>query len=169
MGILTAICELGVSDLRTVPGLGGACFTLGTAAIKALAYLLYNYDSMVDTGRKDLVVTGLPLLELADRTKGYAVGNSLNVNLPVTTTIVHKDPDVTQGFMIVLYLYLFSQENLRSSTFKYSLSRPNKVDITAERDEMPNSWQNLRTASITRIDPITPMFLTHHPLVSSRL
>jgi hypothetical protein len=53
--ILTAICELGVDDLRRVPGLGGACFTLGTVAIKAIAYALYNYDVMINTSRRDMV------------------------------------------------------------------------------------------------------------------
>ena len=53
--ILTAICELGVDDLRKVPGLGGACFTLGTVAIKAIAYALYNYDVMIDASRNDMV------------------------------------------------------------------------------------------------------------------
>ncbi|NCC30771.1 MAG: hypothetical protein EOM24_01960, partial [Chloroflexia bacterium] len=63
--ILTAICELGVDDLKNVPGLGGACFTLGTVANKFIAKLLYSFDVMVDTER-DMVVTGAPKVSLAD-------------------------------------------------------------------------------------------------------
>jgi hypothetical protein len=58
--ILTLICELDAPELRTVPGLGGACFTLTTAVTKYLLYLIYNYDVMVDLARSDLMVTGAP-------------------------------------------------------------------------------------------------------------
>ncbi len=139
--ILTAICELGVDELRTVPGLGGACFTLGTAAIKVIAYLFYNYDLMVDTSRSDLMVTDAPKVKLADPSKGYSAGNSVSVELPITTTVTHKEPDPAQGLMIYLYEYFFSESNIRSSTVKYSLSKGDAPQtLTATRDEMTNAW-----------------------------
>lgn len=138
--ILTAICEAGVDALRTVPGLGGSCFTLGAGAIKVLTYLIYNYDSMINTDRSDLVVMGEADINLADPSKGYVAGNTLSVNLPVTTTIVHKDPDASNGVLINGFLYLFSEANLRSSTYKYSLTAPNAQDITVARDQMPTAW-----------------------------
>ncbi len=144
-GILTAICELGVDELRTVPGLGGACFTLSNVAIKAIAYLLYNYDVMVDTSRNDLVVVGSPDVTLADPSKGYVEGNALSVNLPITTTAIHKDPDPANGLYINLYLWLFSQDNLRSSTFRYSLTQPNPQTIDVELDQMTSTWQGVST------------------------
>ena len=97
MRILTAICELGVDELRTVPGLGGACFTLGTSAIKVLAYFIYNYEPMIDTNRSDMVVTGQMDVDLADPSKGYIAGNSVSVSMPITTNIRHKNPDADRG------------------------------------------------------------------------
>ena len=141
--ILTAICVLGVDALRTVPGLGGACFTLGTAAIKVLAYLLYNFDPMVDTERDDLVVAGAPQVTLADPNKGYVAGQTLSVRLPVTTTVVHKDPDPANGLMIFFYLYLYSPNNLRQSTFRYSLTQ-DALPLTVAGGQMVNEWQGVR-------------------------
>ena len=141
--ILTAICVLGVDALRTVPGLGGACFTLGTAAIKVLAYLLYNFDPMVNTERDDLVVAGVPKVTLADPNKGYIAGQTLSVQLPVTTTVVHKDPDPANGLMIFFYLYLYSPNNLRQSSFRYSLTQ-NATPLTVAGGQMVNEWQGVR-------------------------
>ena len=142
--ILTAVCELGVDDLRKVPGLGGACFTLGTTAIKAIAYFLYNYELMIDTDRKDLVAPGNPQTTLADPSKGFSAGNSVSITLPITTNISHKSPSVANGVYIYFYLWLFSKDNLRSSTFKYTLTKPGQENLTnVERGQMPSAWQNV--------------------------
>lgn len=142
--ILTAICELGVDELRDAPGLGGACFSLGTVAIKAIAYLLYNYDLMINTDRNDLVETGSPQTQLADPTRGYVEGNELSISMPITTNISHKSPDAANGLMINAYLYFFSSSNLRSSTFKYTLTQPEKEDLDAGRNTMSGAWQSVR-------------------------
>jgi len=139
--ILTAICESGVDALRTVPGLGGACFTLSTSAIKVLAYFLYNYESMIDTSRSDMVVTGQIDVKLGDPSKGYIAGNSLTINMPITTNIRHKDPNPEQGLLINGYLYLFSQDNLKSSSYKYALSQANTpLTLSDFSNRMPGAW-----------------------------
>lgn len=142
--ILTAVCEAGVSELRSVPGLGGACFTIGTTAIKGIAYFLYNYDLMINTNRTDMVETGSPKTQLADPSKGFVVGNELTLTLPITTLAVHKSPDAANGLYINFYLWLFSKDNLRSSTYKYSVTRPNKEDINVSRGQMTGQWQDVR-------------------------
>jgi len=143
--ILTLICELGVDELRLQGSFyGGACFTISTSVIKALSYLLYNYEPMIDTSRTDLMVTGAPEITLADPSKGYVPANTLSLALPVTTTVIHKDPDLNQGSIILVYLYLFSPENLRSSTFKYGLSKSGSTPIAVERDQMSAAWQDVR-------------------------
>ncbi|NJM40491.1 MAG: hypothetical protein HC853_06860, partial [Anaerolineae bacterium] len=140
-GILSAICELGVDDLRKVPGLGGACFTLGTSAIKILAYFLYNYEPMIDTNRSDMVVTGQIDVDLATPSAGYIAGNSVSVSMPITTNIRHKNPNAEEGLLINGFLYLFSQANLRSSTYAYTLSAGNAPQaLTVARDQMSNAW-----------------------------
>lgn len=138
-GILIAVCELGVEDLRKVPGLDGACFSLGTAATKAIAKLLYSFDVMVDVERSDLIVTGSPDLRLADQRRGFVAGNLLSVQLPVTTTVTHKSPRPEDWMHIAPYLWMFSEENLRTSTFTYTLTRAaEKLD--ARRGAMDEAW-----------------------------
>jgi hypothetical protein len=142
--ILTAICEMGVDELRSNTFYGGACFTLGTTATKFIAYFLYNYDLMINTGRSDLVAPGAPNTQLANPAKGFVTGNELSITMPITTHVVHKDPDPASGLYINLYLYYFSADNLRSSTFKYSLTQPNPQDITGiARGDMRNEWQRV--------------------------
>jgi hypothetical protein len=141
--ILSAVCELGVDDLRTVPGLGGACFTVGTAATKAIAYFLYNYDVMIDTSRRDLVAPGAPKTQLANPNKGFVVGNDFTITMPITTHVVHKNPDPANGIYINLYLYHFSRDNLRSTTFNYTLTKPNPQDVGASRGTMTGAWFNV--------------------------
>jgi hypothetical protein len=143
-GLLTLICEAGVDDLRNVPGLGGSCFTLGGVAIKAIAYFLYNYDLMVDTSRTDMVAPGSPHTQLADPNKGFMAGNELSITMPITTHVVHKSPDPSSGIYINAYLYYFSKDNLKSSSFQYSLTQPNKQDITnVGRGQMTGAWQHV--------------------------
>ena len=171
--ILTLVCELGVDELRIQGSFyGGACFTVSTTLIKALSYLLYNYEPMINTSRNDLMVTGAPNLTLADPNKGYVPANALTLTLPVTTTVIHKDPDLNQGSIILVYLYLFSPENLRSSTFKYGLSKSGSAPIAVARDQMPGAWQDVREdhkfiqtpmyRGVARTDPAP---LTSVPLV----
>lgn len=141
--ILTAVCELGEDDLRDVPGMGGACFTLGTAATKAIAYLFYNYDVMIDTSRDDLVSTGAPKTQLADPSKGFVVGNDFTITMPITTHVAHKNPDPSAGLMINFYLYLYSKDNLRSTTFNYTLTQPQPQTVGADRGTMKGAWHNV--------------------------
>lgn len=156
--ILTAVCELGVDDLRRVPGLGGACFTLGNSAIKAIAYLLYNYDVMIDTARNDMVAPGSPQTRLADPNKGFVEGNDLIITMPITTNISHKSPDAASGLMINFYLYFFSASNLRSTSFKYSLTQPDPEELDAGLGNMTSEWKDL---GVHHRYAATPMYGAH--------
>ncbi len=137
--ILTAICELGVDDLRKVPGLNGACFTLNTAATAGLAKLIYSFDSMVNTDRTDLVTSGGTTFTLADPSKGYVANNPISIGLGVTTTVVHKDPKPENVIHILPYIWLFSEDNLRGTTFKYELTQ-SSGNVNAARHQMDKDW-----------------------------
>ncbi|MCX6047700.1 MAG: LamG domain-containing protein [Chloroflexi bacterium] len=138
--ILTAICELGVDALRKVPGLGGACFTINAAATAVLAKILYAYDTMIDTTRTDLVTSAGPKITLADPTRGYVADNPISIGLGVTTTVVHKDPERQNWYHILPFIWLFSEDNIRGTTFQYSLTQGSS-DVNAERHQMDNAWQ----------------------------
>ncbi|MEZ4869224.1 MAG: RICIN domain-containing protein [Caldilineaceae bacterium] len=144
-GILTAVCELGGDDkLKNVQGQKGSCFTLGGAATKYIAYLLYNYDLMIDTKRPDMVSPGAPNTQLTNPAKGFVTGNELSITMPITTHVVHKNPDPDNGLYINAHLNYFSPDNLRSSTFKYTLTQPNAQDISGlTLGQMTNEWQRV--------------------------
>jgi hypothetical protein len=138
--ILTSLCEFGVDQLRKVPGMGGACFTLGRTLAKLIANLIYSFEPMVDLERRDLVVAGQIDLEFADRTQGFISNNLLTASLPLTTTVTHKRPSPANWDQIVPYLWFFSEENLRSSTFKYSLTHRHGQAIHAKRGDITQEW-----------------------------
>lgn len=142
-GILTAICELGVSDLRKAPGMGGSCFTIGGAAIKIIAKLIYAFDPMIDTSRNDMIVMGQLDVSLAEPLRGYVAGNPLQASMPLTTTVTHQRPSPENVMNMIYYLGYYSQSNLTSSTFRYSLSRPDPEEISVGRSEMTGEWQNV--------------------------
>ncbi|MEZ4862420.1 MAG: LamG-like jellyroll fold domain-containing protein [Caldilineaceae bacterium] len=142
--IFTLVCELGAADLRLQGNFyGGACFSITTTATKVLAYFLYNYEPMIDTSRNELMVAGAPDVTLADPSKGFVPGNTVTLALPVTTTVAHKDPDPSNGLYINAYLWLYSQDNLRSSTFKYSLSQSGPAPQAVDLNQMTSAWQNV--------------------------
>ncbi len=76
---------------------------------------------------------------------GYVAGNGISAALPVTTTISHKAPEDWNLYLIGPYLWLFSEDNLRSTTVKHSLSSPTGETLSAARDQMSSDWQNLHT------------------------
>jgi hypothetical protein len=145
--LLTIICEAGVDEMRVLPG--GECFTLGAAVVTAITYMLYNYDLMIHTdhkdasGNNDLVTVGGPKVAFATPSAGYVAGNDLTVSMPITSHVVHKSPDAAKGIYINFYLWLFSPENIRSSTVRYSLTRPNTADLNVDRNQMNGEWQNV--------------------------
>lgn len=152
--LLNLICELGVKELRTVPGMDGGCFTLTGSVIKYLTKLLYSYDLMINMDRTDLMVTGAPGIQLADPSKGFVAGNQLNVTLPVTTTVVHKDPDPSNGVLIYPYMYLFSTDNIKLSAFQYSLTGNGNATPPVTFGGMKDRWQNVRHDHTYLVSPM---------------
>ena len=137
--LLTIICEAGVSALRDLPGAGSGCFTLTGTATKYVAYFLYNYDLMIDVGSPDLIVAGPPQVKPKDATKGLVAGNALAVSMAITSTVKHKNPDPANGLYIYPYLWLYSPDNLRSSTVKLSLT-PITQTVQAGWNQMNSRW-----------------------------
>jgi hypothetical protein len=143
--ILSAICALSDDSLlEGALGPGQPCFTLGAAAVKGIAYWTYNYSPMINTDRADLLVLGSPITRLANPSLGYVAGNAITVSMPVTTTAVHKDPDPKDGVLIYPYMWLYSPDNLRSTTFAYTLTGSDAQTLNVGRGQIPSLWQNVR-------------------------
>ena len=136
--LLLAICELGVDGLRAKATNEG-CFTLAGAFTEFISKVGYSFDVMVDLERDDLIAVGAPVLRLADPSTGFTVGGHLDIDVPVTTTIAHADPDGADSWQMVPYLSFFSPANLRSSTFEYSLGAAPE-ELTATRGTMADEW-----------------------------
>src|SRR5262249_20746397 len=148
--------------------------SISTSAIKVLAYLLYNYEPMINLSKDNLMVAGVPAITLADPSKGYVPANTLTIDVPVTTTIVHKHPDPSVSLYINYYLWLFSKDNLKSSTFKYGLTQSGTAALGVDLNQMTDAWQNVTAkdedkyvqtpmySGIARTDPAP---LTGVPLV----
>ncbi len=138
--ILTLVCQFGNDrDQDRLTNRNG-CITISGTITNAIASLLYAYDVMIDAERTDLVAVGVPRLGLTDPNQGYAVDSILDVTLPVTTTIVNKKPEPRNRPLILPYLWFFSKDTLRSTTFKYSLTTPISETLSAERGEMRAAW-----------------------------
>ncbi|MEZ4615834.1 MAG: hypothetical protein R2867_10065 [Caldilineaceae bacterium] len=139
--ILTIICEAGVDELRDTNGGNKGCFTIGGTVIKYLAKFIYAFDIMIEPDRDDFVVTGKPSMTIADPAKGLTTGNPITVQMPVTTTIVHKDPDPS-NWQILFYTWFYTRSNLRSTTVRYSLTE-GPANLNVGRNGMADQWQGV--------------------------
>ncbi|WP_436796350.1 hypothetical protein [Actinospongicola halichondriae] len=150
-GILSLICELGTDDDRDALTVDGQCFTIGGSVITLFADFLYSYKPLVDLGRSDLVSVAAPddepMFALHTPGLGYAVGNSLDVALDVTSKLEHLAPD--NDFNIKPYY--FSADTLTSATFEYSVTspEPSTAGLEAELGDMKSEWDSPRPSDST--------------------
>lgn len=134
--IIGIICAaVGAEDSGWCKGISGWI----TAAI---AWSFYSNSPMVDLEKSDLVVPGSPNMSLAQENKGYVAGNAVNISMDVTTNIVHADPPWYDWVKLLAYTWMFSGNNLVSSTFHYSLTAAEQ-DPGAGRYQMTGEWQDV--------------------------
>ncbi|NJM08102.1 hypothetical protein HC891_20815 [Candidatus Gracilibacteria bacterium] len=70
---------------------------------------------------------------------GLTAGNIASINLPITSTVTHKDPEPENWHQILEYMWLFSRDNIRSSSMIYSLSHTPQ-ELSTKRDTMKDGW-----------------------------
>ncbi|TDT18452.1 concanavalin A-like lectin/glucanase superfamily protein [Ilumatobacter fluminis] len=142
-GILSLICEVGSDDDRDRLTVDDQCFTIGGSIIGVVADFLYTYRPLVDLDRDDLVSVTVPddepLFRLSDPSRGYVVGNRLDVALDVTSNIRHVRPD---NVFAVKPRYL-SAHNLTSASFEYSVTSPDPDTdtLSASLGDMRAEWE----------------------------
>lgn len=143
--LLTAICELGVDNLRTVPELNGACFTLTTSAVKTIVGLVYNNEVLIDLTLNDLMVTGAPKFTFANPDGGIVDGQQFTVTMPITTTLKAKYPD---DDALLSYPNFYSFDNMERNDFRYNLNStgtPPPLPGTDVDVITPGHWQLAET------------------------
>jgi hypothetical protein len=132
--IIVAIVGL----IDTILSVLGVDFTISGAVTEALGKAIYGFELTTDQD----VATGTPATALVYPAPGLIAGAHMQVELPVTTTITHSDPDDPR---VIPYLSEFyTEDNLRSTTFGYQLST-SSGEMSVERDAMKPGRQNLVT------------------------
>ncbi|MBI1296143.1 hypothetical protein GC175_14410 [bacterium] len=138
-GLLSLICAASGDAKDALGDKDGDC-TVGTKIVTALAGYLYARDMIIELDAEKnpkLVDQGSPIVELRNPGRGYIAGNAITFTVPVTTNIVHKNPDNWNVMFDIPYFY--NQSNFRDTTFRYTLSLE-KAAFEVNLDEMSNQW-----------------------------
>lgn len=135
--ILGFICEA-VGETAQV--MDGECVTIVGFISLVVSRIIYNQHPLVDLDHAGLLQYGVPRFEASAPEKLFLPGEPFSMTLPVTTTVIFKDPDLTNGLYILPYMWFYSKGTLRRSTFVYSLTREAQSAPIARPDAMAGEW-----------------------------
>lgn len=121
-----------ISVLDLVLTLLGVGFTVSGWVTETIARSIYHFQLTIDSD----VQTGAFDLALSDPARGLVAGNMARVSLPITTTIVHTDPEPR---VVLLIDHFYTANKLRTTTFAYELNE-GPGDLSVGRTEMPWGW-----------------------------
>ncbi|MBM3135441.1 MAG: hypothetical protein FJZ89_09225, partial [Chloroflexi bacterium] len=114
----------------------GGKYSLTGLLTEVIAKAIYGVSVAVDATPEP----GNSGLSVSHPEEGIVAGNTLHYSTTVTTTVTHKNPTAWQAHF---YLYLWSANQLRSTTFKYQLDDSART-VSAHKNEMKDSWQDVR-------------------------
>jgi len=147
-GLFSFLCAISGDTKEALGNKDGDC-TVGTKIVTALTGYLYARDMIIETDAEKnpkLLDQASPVVELQTPGLGYITSNRLDVTVPVTTNIVHKNPD---NWNVIPYIPAFFDEaDFRSTTFRYTLTQQ-KAAFTVNRGEMPSAWTGMTTQLTT--------------------
>ncbi len=130
--IIVAI--LGIIDLLLF--IVGLEFSINGWLTEQLGKFIYHFELTIDSD----IDTGEPDLTLVNPNGGMVEGMMMAATMPITTSIVHNDPDDFWGWRILPYLpAYYTASNIRSTTFKYSLSTE-EAPFNSSRDNIRSQW-----------------------------
>jgi len=118
------------------------CAGIAGNLTKLVAAIVYTNRPVVDSQHEDHLNTGNPDFDLITARTGFALGNKLNVTLPVTATL-YKNGINSLGSLLMAAGGFFNDRSAKRSVFDYEL-------ITAEADRhdslslgsQSNRWQD---------------------------
>jgi hypothetical protein len=143
-GLFSFLCAIAGNAKDALGNKDGDC-TVGTKIVTALTGYLYARDMIieVDTEKNpDLLKQDAPIVKLQTPGLGYITSNPIDLSVPVTTNIVHKNPD---NWNVMPYINIYYNEAyFRSTTFRYTLTRQ-KAAFEVNRGEMPGVWTGMTT------------------------
>ncbi|MEY4174028.1 MAG: hypothetical protein RI900_1193, partial [Actinomycetota bacterium] len=130
------------------------CFTISGGVTKALKYVIYDSDPMINTAASDLVVPsdgGSALLQPGDGMSATP-GNGLSYSIDVATNITHQ---MWSGWHMAFYQYLYSEGSIRTAKFTHSLNgTPTAAAATwsttkVRREQLTDLYQGTKFDSLT--------------------
>ncbi|RLC77612.1 MAG: hypothetical protein DRI81_08290, partial [Chloroflexi bacterium] len=130
--ILVAIIVL-IDIILTILGTG---WTICGFLTKAITKAIFSYELAIDVDADDLAKMGQLGSAVVHPEMGMVAGNEMEFTIPVTTTITHQDPrDGRTHF----YMWMYSKDQLRSTTFKYKL-HPTSTSLSASLGDVSDDW-----------------------------
>jgi len=130
------------------------CFTISGGVAKALKYVIYDSDPMINTAASDLVVPsdgGSALLQPGDGMSATP-GNGLSYSIDVATKITHQ---MWSGWHMGFYQYLYSEGSIRNARFTHSLNGKPTARATTwrvvkvDRKQLTNLYKGSKTDKLT--------------------
>ena len=98
----------------------GVKWTITGALTDAITRAIFAYEIAIDLKDKDLVQMGRLNNSLVRPELGMVADNEIEFSTTVTTTVTHRDP---KGWRAQAYVWLYSKDQLRSTTFRYELAQ----------------------------------------------
>ena len=144
----TLLCALDSSSKEALGDENDDC-TVGTKIVTALTGYLYARDLIIEVDAEenpDLVQQDAPIVELREPGLGYIASNAITFTVPVTTNIVHKNPDNWNVVFDIPYYY--DLPTFTSTTFSYTLSFA-KAAFEVDQFQMMNEWTIVSAVATT--------------------
>ncbi len=138
---LTVIGTIIVSILTIIDVclmIAGANWTITGVVADAITKYFFSYEVAIDTGRDDLVKMSPLDIKLIHPEDGAVAGLQLEFATTITNTIVHGNP---KDIRTILYLWKYDEQQLRSTSFEYSLAPTGKtMSVHLWDTNRVNSW-----------------------------
>ena len=115
----------------------GVKWTITGALTDAITRAIFAYEIAIDLKDKDLVQMGRLNNSLVRPELGMVADNEIEFSTTVTTTVTHRDP---KGWRAQAYVWLYSKDQLRSTTFRYELA-PDEESLSARLNQVKREWR----------------------------
>jgi subtilisin-like proprotein convertase family protein len=114
----------------------GVKWTISGALTDAITKAIFAYEIAIDLEDEDLVQMGRLNNAFVHPEIGMVAGNEMEFSTTITTTVTHEDP---KGWRARAYVWLYSKDQLRSTTFRYALA-PGEKSLSARLNQVKGDW-----------------------------
>ncbi|MGC9396741.1 MAG: LamG-like jellyroll fold domain-containing protein, partial [Anaerolineae bacterium] len=115
----------------------GSDWTITGWVTDVITKAIFSYELAIDVDDKNLVAMGGLDSALVHPGMGMVDGAELEFSTALTTTITHQDP---KDWRTKFYMWMYDQDQLRSTTFKYKL-HPTSTSLSADLGDVKDDWR----------------------------